>query len=178
MLKGTGFSRGTLKGVAEPSACGTTFLRACGACLSADWLAKHSWLKGKEPRNCGGRFSRRGALCAPARTDLVQTEASRNNQGVNEWPEALGGICLGGPDAVITGVRSPPLRGVDHPGEDGLAGKDRGWRARRFSRRGALCAPAKQGRARAEAHLGRPGDGVASRGREAKEGGLMGEMPR
>jgi hypothetical protein len=62
----------------------------------------------------------------------------------------------GGSKASFAGVRSPPLRGVGYPSWDGLAGKTRGWRERRFSRRDALCASAWDGRTKAEAFHSQP----------------------
>ena len=54
-------------------------------------------------------------------------------------------------DAFLPGVRSPPLRGVDHPRGDGLARKRPGIALMAFSRRDALCASALQGLTHAEA---------------------------
>jgi hypothetical protein len=54
--------------------------------------------------------------------------------------------CLGQTHPFLPGVRSPPLRGVDHPRGDGLAGKRPGIALMAFSRRDALCASARYGR--------------------------------
>jgi hypothetical protein len=59
--------------------------------------------------------------------------------------------CLGQTHPFLPGVRSPPLRGVDHPRGDGLAGKSPGIALMAFSRRDALCASALQGLTHAEA---------------------------
>jgi len=48
-------------------------------------------------------------------------------------------------------VRSPPLRGIRDPSWDGLAGKGRKEREVRFSRRGAVSAPARYGRTNGKA---------------------------
>jgi len=40
-------------------------------------------------------------------------------------PGGLAGTCLGRAEAFLTGVRSPPLRGEGHPGQDGLPGEGR-----------------------------------------------------
>jgi len=52
------------------------------------------------------------------------------------WPDGRWAMttCLGQAGAFLAGVRSPPLRG-GYPSSDGLAGKTRGWREGRPSRR-------------------------------------------
>jgi hypothetical protein len=51
--------------------------------------------------------------------------------------------CLGQACAILAGVRSPPLRGENHPRQDGLAGKT--WKRceGRFSRSDGVCASAQ-----------------------------------
>jgi len=79
----------------------------------------------------------------------TQVRAGRDQGRVGERRAAEGRRHLGWRDAVLAGVRSPPLRGEAERGGGGLTGKCRGRRVRRFSRRGALCAPALRGRAHA-----------------------------
>jgi len=57
----------------------------------------------------------------------------------------------GGGKVLFAGVRSPPLRGEAEPCTDSLAGRGRGRRVRRFSRRDAVSASALRCRAQAEA---------------------------
>jgi hypothetical protein len=90
------------------------------------------------------------AVCVPRHNMMI---------GAKGTPGGLEGICPGQARAFPSGVRSPPLRG-GQPGSDGLAGKTRGQREGRFSRRDAVCASAWQGGAQAEAcrDYGRVGD--------------------
>jgi hypothetical protein len=63
------------------------------------------------------------------RARVARPEASRGMARLwTSWREAGGrmGGRFGWRYADITGVRSPPLRGVGQPGSDGLAGKTRG----------------------------------------------------
>ena len=81
-------------------------------------------------------------------------------------PGGLEDTCLGQARALLAGVGSPPLQG-DNPRQDGLTGKARKWRQGWFSRRGAVSAPALQGRTSAVAFHSHPGGGerrVAYRG--------------
>jgi hypothetical protein len=57
-------------------------------------------------------------------------------------PGGLMGPSLGESEVSLTGVRSPPLRGVASALRIGLRRKARGWFERRFSRRGAVSASA------------------------------------
>jgi len=64
------------------------------------------------------------------------------------------GRSLGASEALFAGVRSPPLREMAKRCEEGLTGANPEMRARRFSRRDALCASALRGPTNADAfHL-------------------------
>ena len=76
------------------------------------------------------------------------------------------GKCPGKDHAFFAGVQRPPLRDLVNPSSRALPGKTRrGAQRRRFSRRGALCAPASHGLMYAKAGLAGPGDQVLPGGR-------------
>jgi len=128
--------QGLVYGRAEPAPPGGT---------SPAWMA----VRGKARDAAKGVFSEGRTLCArierpsPCRGISLAEMARRAAR-------APIGVCPDEAQALLTGVRSPPLRG-------GLA--QHGWpcgerpemRPRESSRRGALCAPALKGRPLAEA---------------------------
>jgi len=91
------------------------------------------------------RFSRRDALCGSAWYGLPDALAFHPHPMRRRTAGGLPATCLGQARAFLTGVRSPPLRGVGYPSWDGLAGKGRKERELRFSRRGAVSASGNTG---------------------------------
>ena len=126
-------------------------LRACGARPSEGGLAQDAWPCGGRPGDgargvfLGGmRSARPGGKAELAPRHFISTTC------VDDDPVAKRRQRWSWRCAVVAGVRSPPLRGVGKPGSDGLTGRTRRSRERRFSRRDALCASAWGGRTRAE----------------------------
>jgi hypothetical protein len=141
-------------------------LRACGARPSGGMSQGEVALRGTagdgaKSEFCGGMRSARPrgtAMRMPRR--LIPT----GWLPMTRWPT---GDMPGWSDGAIAGVRSPPLRGVDGPSHDGLAGKGPGITRRWSSRRGAVSAPGLQGRAQAKgfhSHRMVADDAVANRG--------------
>ena len=95
----------------------------------------------------------RGAVSSEGRTLCVRLARPYGCRGISFRPRGLTGAAgpmatsLGQPRATFAGVRSPPLQ-VGLARVKGLAGETRIWRERRFSRRGAVSAPAVRGHAR------------------------------
>jgi len=124
-------------------------------------------LAGKRPEMARKAiFSKGRAL----RVRIAMRCASRGTSSLSaSWPEAgcLAGTCLGCTQAIFAGVRSPPLRGEASRNAHRLAGKAQRQRGRRFSRRGAVSAPANTGRTQAKlfhSHRMVADDAVANRG--------------
>jgi len=96
-------------------------LRACGARSSAGRAKGEMAFRRKARGSRDGRFSRRDALCASAWQGRAQAGAFHDYGRASERLVAEKTQRLGSPDVDITGVRSPPLRGVSCPRRDGLA---------------------------------------------------------
>jgi len=97
--------------------------RACGARPSAKWPsdAKNA-LRGQS------RYDARGVFLGGARSprpDCKVLLMPRHFITRAGWPGGRGLMetCLGQAPPFLTGVRSPPLRGVDHPRGEALRGK-------------------------------------------------------
>jgi len=83
-------------------------------------LAPPAWsmpraLGRKPPASRGRGGSRRGALSAPALQGRTSAVAFHFHPVGGERRVAYRGYVSHKPEVSFTGVRSPPLRGVDHP---------------------------------------------------------------
>jgi hypothetical protein len=107
-------------------------------------------LAGKTRGQREGRFSRRDAVSAPGWQGRRRAGVWRDYGRVGERPVAEWGDISVGVMPSSRACRARPSEG-GQPGSDGLAGKTRGQREGRFSRRDALCASEMQGRTEAEA---------------------------
>jgi hypothetical protein len=107
-------------------------------------------LAGKTRGQREGRFSRRDAVSAPGWQGRRRAGVWRDYGRVGERPVAEWGDISVGVMPSSRACRARPSEG-GQPGSDGLAGKTRGQREGRFSRRDALCASEMQARTEAEA---------------------------
>jgi|GEM_PF-4466100 len=126
--------------------------RACGAATPRRGRSRRRWPGGEKPGNVARRrFSRRGALCAPAFRGHTHAEARHCHRWKGDRPVGKRRLHVVCSDAVITGVRSPPLRGgIQAQGRWPYGVTPEGTRHGLSSRRGALCAPALYGHTRTE----------------------------
>jgi hypothetical protein len=125
--------------------------RACGARPSRGGLSKLERFCGEIREMTPGCGFIGGTHSVRPRCEAVPMPRHNMIIGGKRTPGGLMGRSSDPSKVPLPGVRSPPLRGVGYPSQNGLAGKARRWRRRRFSRRDALCASALRGRAYAEA---------------------------
>jgi len=91
-------------------------LRACGARPSAKWPSDgEKAFRGQTGGRREGRFSRWDALCASVLQGRTRAEAFHFHRMRAREAGALMGKILLEANAVIVGVRSPPLGGVGYP---------------------------------------------------------------
>jgi len=103
------------------------FLRACGARPSAGWAIRAGMAsRGKAGNNVEGGFLGGMRSARPRCKAELAPRHFISTTWVDDDPVAKGRQRWGWPYADVMGVQSPPLRGVDNPSWDGLAGKGQG----------------------------------------------------
>ena len=131
------------------------FPRPPGACGARPFAGEASPLRmayrGRPGDHVKGGFLGGAHSVRPLDTAPTNAKALHYGQGVGRIAGGLLVTCLASARALLTGVRSPPLRGGTSPAWMAVRGKVGDDAEGGFSRRDALCASALRGRAHTEA---------------------------